>query len=437
MKHNIKTLTTLALVLSVLLSLASCADRDGQISGGAGQTDDGLLCDLPLPDGETGPVTSGEGTDMDLGIAVPAEAEPSEAAVYFALRLLSVCANKGEGENIVISPYSTLSALALAANGASDKTLAGMELTLGFTLSELNDHLPAYTAALPKTDKAKLTAANSIWIKDDGTISVKPSFLEACGKLYGAEAHRAAFDDGTVRDINKWVSDHTDGRIDKMLDEKSDNAVMYLINATLFDAEWSIPYREDQIRSGVFYSVSGNEETVDFMCSDGRGFRLDGAVGLVRPYAGNTYDFVAVLPDEGVTPEAYLRTLDVGEMMLAFDGLCDASTKIPKFSISTDKELSGELKLLGMEDAFDPVLADFSAMSDDALFISQVLHKATISVDERGTVAGASTAVEMAPGAGDYEPELIEVHLTRPFIFFITDSATHTPIFCGIVNSVL
>lgn len=412
MSSIIKRIAAAALAAAMCLSFTSCAEKISatELSGGY------------------------ERGDVKL-----ADVTPSPAAVDLALRLLSASAGDG-GESIVISPYSILSALALTMNGASGETLAEMESALGFTLSELNGFLPSYTASLPSTDKEKLTSANSIWMKDDKNFHVKESFLQRNADLYCADIYSAPFNEGTRLDINNWISDRTDGMIKDMLDEIPPEAVMYLINAVLFDAEWSEPYMKELIRSGEFTNAAGKSETVDLMYDYGYGgFKMDGAVGFVRYYADYGYEFIAVLPDAGTTPEEYLRTLDGKALTDALSGgHIGANTSMPKFSVETKTLLDPVLEGLGMKRAFDADLADFSELGkymEGNLYISRVLHQAKIDVDERGTKAGAATIVEIGATGGEPE-ETIEVYLTRPFLFFIADTATHMPIFCGIVNSV-
>lgn len=363
----------------------------------------------------------------------------SPEAVDFALSLLREVSGEG---NTVISPFSVLSATALLANGAGGETLSEIEGSVGMKLGRLNEYLPSYTASLPSAKNAKFKTANSIWFRDNGSLYVEPKFLQTNADLYGADAFAAPFDGGTLRDINRWISDKTDGEIDKMLDEISPDTVSYLVNAVLFDAEWEKEFEESSVFDEKFTNASGVKETVSFMHdSEGMGFKLDGAVGLVRLYAGRAYEFAAILPDEGTSPEKYAEKLDGKTLTAALSGALEgAITAIPEFSIEFESELADALKSLGMRSAFDAEKADFSALGHSDignLFVSRVIHKAKIEVNEHGTKASASTIYGVAAGtAEDVIVEKLEVCLTRPFIFFICDSATHTPIFCGIVDSV-
>lgn len=347
-----------------------------------------------------------------------------------------------EGKNTLISPLSIISALSMTANGANRETLSQMEEIFGADISSLNDYLYAYKAYLPTADKYKVSLANSIWFKDQEILQVKKEFLQKNKDYYDAEIYQAPFDDSTKNDINAWVNEKTAGQIKKLLEEKPpEDVVMYLINALSFDAEWQNIYKNTSVRKGDFTAQDGNKKTVDFMHSTEYGYiEMPGAIGFSKPYAENQYSFVALLPDQGLTAADFIASID-GEMLI--DAVRNQSNdqvyaSIPKFAFEYSKELSEILKELGIKDAFDGELADFSSLgqlSDGNIFISRVIHKTKIEVDEKGTKAGAVTAVEMS-GASAAPAEPKRVNLDRPFFFMIVDNQFSLPIFMGVLNAV-
>lgn len=347
-----------------------------------------------------------------------------------------------EGKNTLISPLSIISALSMTANGANRETLSQMEEIFGADISSLNDYLYAYKAYLPTADKYKVSLANSIWFKDQEILQVKKEFLQKNKDYYDAEIYQAPFDDSTKNDINAWVNEKTAGQIKKLLEEKPpEDVVMYLINALSFDAEWQNIYKNTSVRKGDFTAQDGDKKTVDFMHSTEYGYiEMPGVIGFSKPYAENQYSFVALLPDQGLTAADFIASID-GEMLI--DAVRNQSNdqvyaSIPKFAFEYSKELSEILKELGIKDAFDGELADFSSLgqlSDGNIFISRVIHKTKIEVDEKGTKAGAVTAVEM-PGASAAPAEPKRVNLDRPFFFMIVDNQFSLPIFMGVLNAV-
>jgi serine protease inhibitor len=205
-------------------------------------------------------------------------------------------------ENSLVSPLSVLLALAMTANGADTLTLEQMEdvLGMGTAIEDLNSYLYSYVKGLPSSDKAKLSIANSIWFRDDeGRLTIEEDFLQTNANFYGADIFKAAFDGQTVKDINKWVEDKTDGMIDQILEDIGSDHIMYLLNAIAFDAEWSVVYNKDQIISSEFQAISGEKQAVDLMNSEEDWYIDDGkATGFIKPYHGGHYSFVALLPNE-------------------------------------------------------------------------------------------------------------------------------------------
>lgn len=412
-KRWIAIFLCLSLLSAWLLSLAGCAVKV--------QADD-------LMKGITPEKTSGRAANDAF----------KNGAADFAVRLFQN--TREEGKNSLISPLSVMLALSMTANGAKGETLAQMEALLGgdIPIGELNEYLHAYVGSLPSSEKAKLTLANSIWFKNSG-FTVEEDFLQRNADYYGAAVYKSAFDEKTLRDINNWVKENTDGVIDKIVDQMDPYAAMYLVNTVLFDAEWQNIYRKHEVRDGTFTAIDGAKRTVSMMYSNESLYLDDGkATGFLKPYK-NGYSFAALLPNEGVALDDYTASL-TGEGFLttvknAKEGPVEAA--MPKFSYDYGIEMSDALKALCMTVPFDAELADFSGLghsSDGNIYISCVLHKAYIAVDEKGTKAGAATAIE-APAAGDWEDRR-RVILDRPFVYAIIDNAAGLPIFIGAVTDI-
>lgn len=196
------------------------------------------------------------------------------------------------------------------------------------------------------------------------------------------------------------MKESTDGIIPHILDEIPEEAVMYLINALSFDAQWQTIYTEYQVCDRTFTTEDSMIRDAELMYStESLYLENENATGFIKYYSGGKYAFAALLPNEGVTAADYVNTL-TGEHLqnlLSSPEETMVFTAIPKFETETSVELSGTLKAMCMTDAFDMACADFSAMGSSQngpLFINRVLHKTYITVDERGTKAGAVTAVE-------------------------------------------
>ena len=363
----------------------------------------------------------------------------------FSLRLFRQTAQNSGYDNLLLSPLSVTLALSMTANGADGDTLAEMENVLGMSVQELNEYFVKYAGSLPSEKDCKLHVANSLWVKDG--FDVKQDFLQTNANYYDAGVYKSAFDQQTLNDINGWVKTNTDGMIEKILNEISDDAVMYIVNALAFDAKWSSVYEKDQVGDGVFTTSEGKEQTVEFLrdTSHYPYFEDGNAVGFMKSYKGGRYAFAAILPNEDITLEDYIGGLTADGLYNMISGAehYKTVTALPKFKYDYDTELSTPLKQLGMTSAFSLGDADFSRMGTSAypdgnINISRVLHKTFIAVDELGTKAGAATVVEMLDGAdaGPVEEEIKYVILDRPFLYMIIDRETNIPIFMGTVTSV-
>ena len=405
-----KQIIALLLALSMALPLVGC----GAAKGEAASLTDGLRANpvsLPAIDHFDG----------------------SAAVADLSVKLLQ----KSEGgESVLVSPVSILYALAMTMNGAEGETLRQMEETLGASRTDLNVFLAGYLRSLPETKDAVLHLANSLWLRDEkDRLHVEPDFLQTNVDLYDAEVFSAPFDKSTVKDINAWAKENTHGMIPEVLDNIPDNVVMYLINALSFEAKWLTVYEEAQVREDVFTTEAGEEQDCELMWSGESDYIADdNAQGFLKHYRGG-YAFAALLPREGMTVAEYLATLDGKTLnqMLCTPQEARVTAAIPKFTGGSALELAEVLSDMGMTDLFNAQSCDLTGMGtseDGNLFVSRVLHKTFIQVDEEGTRAGAVTAGAPAGGCAPPE-ERHEVILNRPFVYFLLDTDTMTPIFMG------
>lgn len=417
-----KRIPALGLCLALTLSLVGCGSR----ACGDKVLAEDLMADVQV---DVQPM-SAEANDKEAGIL---------AVTEFSVRLFQE--SRMEGENTLVSPLSVLCALAMTANGARGETLAQMETVFGLPIEELNEYLYAYTQALPFGQTYKLHLANSLWIRDNGRICVEEDFLRTNATWYDAGVYQAPFDNSTVNDMNAWVSKNTNGMIDHVLDCVPEEAVLYLINALCFEAQWENVYYEYQVRDGVFTTEEGDVRDVDLMYSNEYQYLEDEkAVGFMKFYDDEAYAFVALLPKEGVRLRDYIASLTGENLrdMLSHVQDIKVETGIPKFQSEYTVEMKESLQTMGMTDAFAPGRADLSGIGETStglLYIDQVLHKTYIAVDEQGTKAGAATVVAAAEGAA-LPTEVKTVYLDRPFLYLIVDREAGLPVFMGTVMDI-
>ena len=406
-----------------------------------------LICSMAV--NLTGCATKVQAADLMEGVQAntvtskAADDAFAQSQMRLAVELFQSSVLESKDENVLISPLSIQLALAMTANGADGNTKAEMEALLGgeISLEDLNEYLYSYVNNLPSAEKYKLQIANSIWFRDnEGRLQVEKDFLQKNADYYGAQAYKAAFDDQTMKDINNWVKDHTDGMIDSILDQIDEDAVMYLINALVFDAEWQHVYDKSDVYKGKFTNIDGAEKQVDMMHSEETVYLQDeNATGFMKPYSGSKYNFAVLLPNEGVDIYEYIAGLTGEKLMetLSTPQLGMVMATLPKFSYEYELTMNDVLKELGMPSAFSGDTADFSKMAHSSrgnIYIGDVLHKTFISVDELGTKAGAVTKVQMNDECAVMSEWVVT--LNRPFVYMIIDNETKLPVFIGTVMDV-
>lgn len=417
-----KRFLALILSLAMLFSLSAC----GQSSGVSGKSHE-------LTAGYTAQNRN------DLAYTTPGY-NGSHATTALGLSLLQHhLQDEDEG---LVSPLSVLYALAMTMNGAAGDTLEQMEDALHGSVADWNTFL---TWLLEDTEEhqGELHLANALWLRDEeDRLTVKESFLQDITDYYHAPAYAAPFDASTVRDINGFVNKHTGGMIDDILDEIPYDAVMYLVNALGFEAEWQEKYQPGQVREGTFTNTDGEQETVDFLHSGEHSyFTCNDGDGFLKYYRGGDYAFAALLPKEGQSVEDFLATLTADDLhdALLNNRYRTVIAAIPQFEEDCSMELSAALEAMGMTDLFDMGSADLSAMGSSTrgnLYVSRVLHETAISVTPLGTKAGAATAVEVGDGAAMEEEPPVEITLDRPFVYLLVETNSMTPLFIGVLGDI-
>lgn len=237
--------------------------------------------------------------------------------------------------------------------------------------------------------------------------------------------------------INEWVSDETEGKIEDLIPAGAINALTRLVlaNAIYFNAGWQSTFDEDLTEDAAFTLVDGNQKSVPMMStSDPESFGYaagDGYEVVELPYNGGQLSMVIILPEEDGFDvfEANLNAKKLAEVLNNLE-IKQVELQMPKFSFESEFGLVGVLRQLGVQAAFDPQVADFSGIDGTKdLSISDVIHKAFVSVDEKGTEAAAATAVVFRLTSMPITD--IQITIDRPFMFLIQDKPTGTILFLG------
>ena len=350
-------------------------------------------------------------------------------------------------DNLFFSPYSISIALAMTYAGARGETAREMARAMQFYLPADSLH-PAFNyldrqlasrgeGAQGKDGKGfRLNVVNAIWGQKD--YAFLSDYLDVLARNYGAGLRVLDFEtqpEPSRVTINKWVEEQTESRIKDLIPEGAIDSLTRLVltNAVYFNAAWESQFKESATAPGAFHLIDGKETTVPMMRQTASfGYGEGAAFTVVElPYDGNELSMVILLPDEGQF-EAFENALDNDVLRGVIDNLqrTRLDLTMPKFKMETSFGLNDALADLGMVAAFDPGSADFSGMGGTRdLYITDVVHKAFVEVDEAGTEAAAATAVIVGTTSMPADP--IRVAIDRPFLFLIRDIETGTVLFLG------
>jgi serpin B len=354
---------------------------------------------------------------------------------------------RGRSGNIFCSPYSISLALAMTYAGARTETEQQMGDTLHFTLGQdgLHSAFNALDLELASRgeassdlngDRFQLNIVNRIWGQLD--YAFHEAFLDVLAENYGAGLSLLDFinaPDPSRIAINDWIAEQTRDRIKDLIPPGAINTLTRLVltNAIYFKASWREPFQENRTGKRPFNVLDGDpimvetmRQTSEYGYTSGDGYEV-----VELPYHGDELSMVILLPDAGRFEE-FESTLDPAGLgvILGQVGYRSIDLSLPKFTFEWSTSLADVLAVMGMPGAFDPDEADFSGMTDvEQLFITDVIHKAFVAVDEEGTEAAAATAVVVGTTSIPEEPLVVTVD--RPFIFLIRDIPTGTILFLG------
>lgn len=361
-----------------------------------------------------------------------------DATGAFTFDLLREVNRDWKDGNVFLSPLSASMALGMTMNGAAGTTLDQMRQALGFgaqSLSDINTAYQGLIALLRGLDpKVRFELANAIWYDTRFGPFIAAGFLADVRQWFDAEAGPLAF--GTpesVSTINAWASQHTDGRIDHVIDDTGGDLVMILANAIYFKGDWRDPFDADLTAPAPFTTLAGETVDVPTMHRDSwlRLGSMPGARVVEIPYGGNAYAMTLLLPDAGTNINDFVDALTPVAWNTAVAGLTDRELEIrmPRFTLAWKDTLQSPLKRMGMQVPFVGGAADFTRLSPARghdLYISFVKQDTYVDVNEEGTEAAAVTTV----GIGEVSLPL-PVVVDRPFVFAIRERLSGTILFIG------
>lgn len=350
--------------------------------------------------------------------------EPGSEIDYSMSFIRSVVAVEDKDANLAVSPYSAGVALSMLAEGAEGQTRAEFNKALNDCLFKSED--------LGGNDKITVNSVNSLWVDDN--FSVRNRYVSLMQKDFDALVTTLSFSDpATVKAINNWCSEHTNGKITEIIDELSPNDVMVLVNALYFKAPWLNPFDEHMTSSAKFHG-SKSVSDVDMMARKAymNYAEYNGCQLVELPYEGGRYAMYVLLPPEDMDINELIGYLSQESYNAAMNSLQSKELllKMPKVKVETSLLLNQSLQHMGIRTAFTGA-ADFKGISEmGPLSLGLVKQKCYVEISEKGTEAAAVTSAQIRMTA--LRPsQYVRMTVDRPYLFFVTDKQESNILFAG------
>ncbi len=366
-----------------------------------------------------------------------------EADNAFGFDIFQKIREESTDENLMISPLSISVALAMAYNGADGETKTEMENAMklnGLTIEQINASYEMLIDALQSLDKdVVFEIANAIYSHQG--FPVKQSFYDINNMYYHAEVNSLDFGNpSTIQTINNWVANKTHDKIEKIIDSLSPDARMVLLNAIYFYGTWTKEFDENGTKMLNFRMADSSYKEVAMMSKEDKvEYSTNPLFSAVKlPYGTGQYNMIVMRPAEGKTSQNLIDELNVENWKdwdKDFELTENVIVTMPRFKYAFELQLNNVLKKMGMLKAFHSNEADFSKISDQFLYISSVIHKSYIDVNETGTEAAAVTAIVFETTSVGPGPQKIYFTVDKPFVYAITEKDTGAILFIGEVQN--
>ena len=336
----------------------------------------------------------------------------------------NVVATSDPSENIVVSPYSAGVALSMVAEGAEGQTRVEFDNALNGCLFRATD--------LGSNDTVIVKSANSVWITDD--FSVRNRYVSMLQKYFDAEVVNLDFSDpATVKAINNWCAENTEGKITEIVDRLTPDMVMLIVNALYFNAPWADAFLESATKEEVFHSLTDDVKVPMMSKTERLNYaEYQGCQMVELPYAGDRYSMYVLLPSKGLGIDKMISYANEGIYDQAIKSMTPQKVrfKMPKLRIETSLVLNRTLQNMGIKTAFTSA-ADFKGIAQmGPLVLNQVKQKCYVDVSEKGTEAAAVTAAGIRMTSARPET-VVTMTVDRPYVFFIADRTDGNILFAG------
>lgn len=393
----------------------------------------------------TGPATPAGPEQALQALPRPLTAPEQEiiaAANAFSFALFDTVSAAQRNANVFLSPLSASFSLGMAMNGAASVTLDQMRSALQFGSASQQDINGGYKSLIPLLTgldpQVTMRIANSVWYRQ--TLTFDQTFLDTVSADFNAKVAGLDFNNvpASLASINGWVDTATSGRIPTILTTIDTTNVMFLVNAIYFKGTWRTAFDPTKTRTSTFTAEGGAQQPVALMYREAPMNYAETATyqAVDLPYGDSAFTMTVVLPKPGVDIEGFAASLTPSSWSSLTSGFQTRKIDLylPKLTLTYSRRLNPDLQSLGMVEPFDPNGAYFTGMSSqgNSLFISFVLQKTFVSIDEQGTEAAAATVTGISATAVELIPTM---RVDRPYLIAIRERLSGTVLFIGKVVS--
>ena len=385
--------------------------------------------DIPDPEEGLPPFPKAE-HEIDAVPLTRAEQGFVKAGNAFAWRLTNAVWEGSEKKSMIISPLSVQFALGMLGNGANEAITGKFAEVLGYEGTDaINEFCAKLITTLPQVDTSvTLALADGVLVNERSTL--KAPFKSAVQTYYDALVESMSFTDrqAVMKYVNDWCEKHTYGRIKNVLQDVDPFAMMYIMNAIFFHADWSLKFDKAQTKNEDFRTLSGRSVKVGMMHQTLDAYYGENEFGQAvnLTYGKGKYVLTLYLPAKSDG----LKTIPDSKQLPLMFGTCHVILSLPSFKTESTVEMKDLLAGMGL-----PVSGYTELVENDEAAISKVIHKANITVNETGTEAAAVTVIEMkdmSSGTPPQEPRTVTFTADHPFLYTISEVTSGAILFTGV-----
>lgn len=359
----------------------------------------------------------------------------------FSLSLFRQASLQANGRSFVVSPIGTAFVLGMLHQSAEGLTASEIRTSLGMKDADRETVNRLFRAVMALTEKADtsvfLVYANNITLNSQ-RYTVNPAYEKALQQDYEASCIAADFaNPHALQAVNGWSNEHSNGLVPEILDEICEDAVLYLLNAVCLKGQWTDPFDAKLTDGGLFNTSSDSREMRMMHRHATMAYaETDGMKALQLPMGNGAFSMTLLLPQNGTELTDFVPSLSSQQLASLSFAKEEVETTIPVFSTVTDNDLIKLLKTLGVNTVFDRNHSQLPYMvleAENNLYVSRMLQKARIGIDEAGCEGAAVTLAEVKDGAESpsENASIKHFHANRPFVYYISERSTNAILFIG------